>query len=186
MSTRIDIEHTEISEGYEPPLPVRLVASTVRAWALAGGVLALGLAVMTAGSAISNLTIGRPFAADHELVKHLIAIVVFTFLPYCQLIGANVTVDIFTEGMRDRAKAAMASIASLLAIGLAVLLMRQMWLGFGSYLRFVEVTPVLGLPLWTAFPPILISLVLLVFAALVTLANALRGVLGHASWQLGD
>lgn len=126
------------------------------------------LAGMTAVSALSNIVLGRPIPADYELTKHFVAIAIFTFLPYCQLTGSNVTVDIFTEGMSERAKAAMVAFSSLFAIAFALLLLRQMWLGFLSYLQYPEVTPVLHLPLWTAFPPILVSLALLLMASLIT------------------
>ena len=144
--------------GSEPPSPpVRtvfgaLIVKVVRWWALAGGILTLGLALMTAASAVSNITTGRPFAADHELVKHVIAIAIFMFLPYCQITSSNVTVDIFTEGMGERGKQAMSVLSSLFAIAFSLLLLVQMTSGFRSYVRYAEVTPVLKLPLWTAFP----------------------------------
>ena len=57
-----------------------------------------------------------------------------------------------------------------------------MSLGWLGYMRYREVTPVLGLPLWTAFPPILVSIALLLAAALVTAADAWRMTRGRASW----
>jgi TRAP-type C4-dicarboxylate transport system permease small subunit len=162
----------------EPPPPAghtglaRIVAGLVQAWALLGGVVTLGLSVMVAASAASNILTGRPFAADHELVKHFIAVAIFMFLPYCQLTGANVTVDVFTARMGARAKAAMALVSSLIAAAFAVLLLKQMSQGMMSYLQYPEVTPVLRLPLWTAFPPILASLLLLLLAALFTMKDA--------------
>ena len=105
------------------------------------------------------------------------------FLPYCQLAGANVTVDIFTEGMGERAKAAMAVV--LLAARRSSsrsLLLRQMWLGCRDYM---PLSPrrrrSLHLPLWTAFPPILVSLALLLAAALVTAVDGWRGMRGLAA-----
>jgi TRAP-type C4-dicarboxylate transport system permease small subunit len=166
--------------GTEPPPPATktalgaLLVKIVRWWALAGGVLTLGLALMTAASALSNLLFGRPFAADHELVKHIIAVAIFMFLPYCQMTGSNVTVDVFTEGMSTRGKNIMAAFSSLFAIAFSILLLVQMSSGFRSYLRYPEVTPVLKLPLWTAFPPILVSLALLLCAAIVTLLASAR------------
>ena len=171
--------------GSEPPPPATrtragaLVVNAARWWALLGGVLTLALALMTAASAVSNILTGRPFAADYELVKHIIAIAIFMFLPYCQITGSNVTVDIFTERMSERGKHAMAAFSSLFAIAFSALLLVQMYGGFQSYLRYMEVTPVLRLPLWTAFPPILLSLVLLLLAACVTLAESWRGI--HAA-----
>ena len=62
---------------------------------------------MTATSAILNLLFNKPFPGDFEIVKHGVAIAAFAFLPYCQLSHANVTVDIFTERMSERAKSLM-------------------------------------------------------------------------------
>ena len=166
--------------GGEPPPPETRTAlgaalvGIVRWWALLGGVLTLGLAAMTAVSAVLNLLTGRPLAYDYELVKHVIAVAIFMFLPYCQITGSNVTVDIFTEGMSARGKNAMAVFSALFAIGFSLLLLVQMTGGFRGYLRFQEVTPVLNLPRWTAFPPILLSLVLLLLAACLTLAASWR------------
>lgn len=173
--------------GAEPPSPPTrsaagaLVVRAVRWWALLGGVLTLALALMTAASAASNLLVGRPFAADYELVKHVIAVAIFMFLPYCQMTGSNVTVDIFTENMGERGKYAMAALSSLFALAFSGLLMVQMYSGFLGYLRYQEVTPVLRLPLWTAFPPILASLALLFLAAGVTLLASWRGMTGSSS-----
>jgi TRAP-type C4-dicarboxylate transport system permease small subunit len=167
-----------------PPRFAAAVVACTRWWAILGGVLACALALMTAGSAVSNLLFQKPFPADYELVKHVIAVVIFMFLPYCQVSGANVTVDVFTEGMSEGKKAAMAFASSLLALAFAVLLMRQMWLGWFSYMRFPEMTPVLRLPLWTAFPPILVSIALLAAAAAVTAADAWRRATGRPGWLL--
>ena len=157
----------------------RLIAAVVRLWAVGGGLVVGALAVMTAASAVSNLAFQAPFAADFELVKHGTAVAVFMFLPYCQLCGANVTVDIFTGRASEAAKAAMALLSALFAIAFALLLLRQMSLGLQSYLRYPEVTPVLQLPLWTAFPPILISLLLLLLAATVTAGNSIAAMRGR-------
>ena len=162
--------------GSPPPLPVhsrlvRFLSAIIKHWALAGGIVLALLAAMTAVSALTNIVVGRPIPADYELVKHFVAIAIFAFLPYCQLTGSNVTVDIFTEGMSARAKGAMVAFSSLFAIAFSLLLLRQMWLGFLSYMQYPEVTPVLKLPLWTAFPPMLLSLLLLLFASLITAAD---------------
>lgn len=176
-------DHNRSGEGgsglpSSPPRPAWLAAisAIIRYWALLGGLLTLALSVMTALSALSNLFLGRPFAADHELVKHFIAVAIFTFLPYCQLTGSNVTVDIFTEGMSERRKLAMAAFSSLFAIAFSAVLFVQMYGGLFSYIRYREVTPVLKLPLWTAFPPILVSLLLLLAAACITFIDSWRGL----------
>ena len=165
---------------------VRFCAKLIKWWALAGGLLMTFLAVMTAGSAVSNILFEAPFPADYELVKHFVAVAIFMFLPYCQLSGSNVTVDIFTENMSEAKKAAMAVFSAFFAVAFAALLLRQMSLGMQSYLRYPEVTPVLRLPLWTAFPPILFSLLLLLAAAIITLLDGISGMRGRPTWVVHE
>jgi TRAP-type C4-dicarboxylate transport system permease small subunit len=153
-----------------------LLRTIIRIWALLGGLILVGLVVMTGASALSNLAWNRPFSGDYEVVRHFIAIAAFAFLPYCQLTNSNVTVDIFTEGMGVRAKAAMQLFASIVAAVLALLLLWRMWLGLWDYVRYSEYTQVLGIPLWTAYPPILASLVLLLAAALITAGENWRAI----------
>jgi TRAP-type C4-dicarboxylate transport system permease small subunit len=175
------VHHHEAEGGSSRPSTPRsgiatAFAAIIRFWALVGGAIVFALVAMTAASAILNLAFNKPIPGDYELVKHFIAIAIFTFLPYCQLTGANVTVDIFTEGMSERAKSAMLVFSSLLAIFFSIVLLRQMSLGFHDYLRFPETTATLHLPLWTAFPPILISLALLLVAAILSAMDGLRGM----------
>ena len=155
---------------------IGLARAVLKAWALFGGLILVSLVLMTAASALSNLVFNRPFRGDYEIVKHGVAIAAFAFLPYCQITYGNVTVDVFTEAMSNRAKAAMVVLSSLVAAGLAALLFRQMWFGMVDYIRYREVMTSLPIPLWTAFPPALVSLALLFVAALITTAEGIMGV----------
>lgn len=148
----------------------------IRYWALLGGLILIALVLMTAASAISNLLYNRPFRGDYEVVKHGVAIAAFAFLPYCQLTYGNVTVDLFTERMSERAKSAMLALSSLVAAAFAILLFRQMWFGMLDYMKYREVMVSLPWPLWTAFPPALASLALLFVAALITLRDGVIGM----------
>jgi TRAP-type C4-dicarboxylate transport system permease small subunit len=161
--------------------PIQVLRTVIKWCALAGGAVLVLLVLITAFSATSNVFLGKPFTGEYELAKHFVAIAIFTFLPYCQLTGANVTVDIFTEGMSERAKSAMLAFSSLFALAFALLLLWRMSLGFRDYVRYPEMTPTLHLPLWTAFPPILVSLALLAAASLITLYEGWRGMRGLAA-----
>jgi TRAP-type C4-dicarboxylate transport system permease small subunit len=143
-------------------------------WALLGGVVLLGIALMTAWSAAASLFFGRPLPGDFELTEILVAVAVFAFLPYCQLTGANVTADLFTSNAGPRAIGAFGLFASLLALGISVLLVWRTWAGLLDYRQFVETTAILKIPIWTAYVPALASLALLVFACLITLARSWR------------
>jgi TRAP-type C4-dicarboxylate transport system permease small subunit len=160
-----------------------ILRALIRYWALFGGLIIIALVLLSAASALSNIFLRRPVPGDYELVKHFVAVAVFSFLPYCQLTGGNVTVDIFTEGMSARAKAWMALASALFAVAFSLVLLRQMSLGFRDYVRYPEMTATLHLPLWTAFPPILISLVLLLVASTLTIRETwkeARGPTGSA------
>ena len=160
---------------------LRVLRAIIRLWALIGGLILTGVMLMTAASALSNLFFNKPFEGDYEVTQHFIAIAVFTFLPYCQLTGANVTVDIFTEGASERTKAAMLAFSSLFAIVFSIIMLRQMSYGFASYIQYPETTATLHIPLWTAFPPALVSLALLLIAAAITLIQGARDFLRPAS-----
>lgn len=154
----------------------RLARFVIKSWALLGGLVLLALVLFTVASAISNLFFNKPFPAEYDLAKHGVAIAAFAFLPYCQITYGNVTVDIFTERASARAKAAMVVLASAIAAAFAALLFRQMWLGMFDFIEYREVMISIRLPLWTAFPPALVSLVLLFVAALITAAEGINGL----------
>jgi TRAP-type C4-dicarboxylate transport system permease small subunit len=181
MTTKPNMEPGDMpgSNSFRKSL-VKAIATLIKWWAMLGGVLVSGVAVMTASSATSQVFFDKPFSSDYELTKYFVGIAIFTFLPYCQLMGANVSVDIFTEGLSESKKALMSILTALFALAFSALLLRQMFLGFEDYLRFPEVTPVLQIPLWTAFPPILISLALLLAAAVITFIDSMRVSVGRA------
>jgi TRAP-type C4-dicarboxylate transport system permease small subunit len=150
-----------------------LARRLIEGWALLGGVLLVIIALMNTWSVISLAVLGFPVPGDFELVQMGVAVVAFSFLPYCQLKGANVTADIFTAGASRVTVAVFTLLAALAAAFFSVLLLWRMSDGMISYLRFKEVTTILNIPVWIAFPPILASLALLVLAAGVTLHEAI-------------
>ncbi|MBZ0218383.1 MAG: TRAP transporter small permease, partial [Fimbriimonadaceae bacterium] len=101
---------------------IGLARRTIEFWALAGSVLLLAIVLMTSWSVFSSAVFGRPFPGDFELTEIGIAVAAFTFLPYCQLTGANVTADIFTSGASTRTIAFLTLLASIVALGFAILL----------------------------------------------------------------
>jgi len=156
--------------------PIGLARRIIEGWALLGGALLLAIVLMNTWSVISLSALGFPVPGDFEMVQMGVAIAAFSFLPYCQLTGTNVTADIFTSRASPRWVALFALLAALVAVAFSVLLIWRMSDGLASYLEYEEVTTILNIPLWTAFPPILISLALLIVASAITVGQALRGV----------
>jgi TRAP-type C4-dicarboxylate transport system permease small subunit len=149
-----------------------LARRLIEGWALLGGALLLVVALMSTWSVFSLSALGFPVRGDFEMVEMGVAVAVFSFLPYCQLQRANVTADIFTAKASPAWVALFTVLAAVVAAAFAALLLWRMSDGMVSYRRYEEVTTILNIPLWIAFPPILVSLGLLLLAALLTLHDA--------------
>ncbi len=140
----------------------------ITAWALLGGILLLAVVAVNMISIVGSV-FGKPFPGDFELTEMGVAVAVFAFLPYCQLVGANVSADIFTSGASRRTIAVFTMFASLVALGFAGLLIWRMYFGMLNQKDYDYTTTILQIPHWMAFVPILVSLALLALAAFVTL-----------------
>lgn len=153
-----------------------LLRRVIEWWALLGGVVLLGIALMTTWSAFSGWVFGKPLAGDFELTEIFVAVAIFAFLPYCQVSNANVTADLFTARAGPRALAAFGVFAALLALAIALLLTWRTWAGLIDYRKYVETTAILKIPIWTAYVPALASLALLVVACLISLQESWRAL----------
>lgn len=151
-----------------------LARRVIEWWALLGGLVLFGIALMTTASAAGSAFFGRPLLGDFELTEMFVAVAVFAFLPYCQATDANVTADIFTAKAPPRAIAALRLLAAIVALLVAAVLLWRMSAGLVDYRQYVETTAILKIPIWYAYIPALISLALLVAACLVSLADAAR------------
>jgi TRAP-type C4-dicarboxylate transport system permease small subunit len=156
--------------------PTDPVHRLIEWWALLGGFVLLGIALLTAWSTATGFIIGKPLPGDFELTQILVAVAVFSFLPYCQLTDANVTADLFTSGAGPRTVAALRLLAAVLALGISVLLTWRTWAGMLDYRQFVETTTILKIPIWTAYVPALASLALLVLACVIMLVKSARAL----------
>ncbi len=150
-------------------------ARAIELWALAGGALLLGVVAINAASVIGGV-FGMPFPGDFELTEMGICIAAFAFLPYCQLVGANVTADIFTQNAGPRWRAGFALAASVAALLFSLLLMWRMYAGMLDQKEYGYTTAILHLPHWMAYVPILFSLGLLAVASVMTLRDNWRAM----------
>ncbi|NDV99464.1 TRAP transporter small permease [Salipiger sp. PrR002] len=151
------------------------VARLVTLWALLGGVLLLVIVLINIASVVGAV-VAKPFPGDFELTEMGVAVAVFAFLPYCQLTDANVTADIFTANAPGPVLAVLRALASLIAFGFACILVWRMYLGMLDQKAYNYTTTILQLPIWWAFVPILVSLVLLIAAAALTVKESLSEV----------
>lgn len=149
-----------------------LAQMAITVWALLGGGVLLVVVLLTTYSAAGNLLFKTPLPGDFEIVEVAVAIAAFAFLPYCELTGANVTADLFTQGAGRRTVGVLMAVGGLLALGIAGLLLWRMWEGMIDFQTYEETTSIHQFPIWMAFPPMLFSLALLILAAFIRFIEA--------------
>ena len=153
---------------------------TVTIWAVSGGCVLLAVILINVTSILGGI-FWKPFPGDFELTEIGVAVAAFSFLPYCQIIGANVTADIFTAKVSPRWIAFFKFAASLVAVAFALLLIWRMSAGMLSQRHYGYTTAILQIPIWWAYIPSIFSLVLLVPAALVTCLEGFRALLNEGT-----
>ena len=151
-----------------------LARRVIELWALLGGVLLLGIALMSTWSAAGSFLFSRPQQGDFELVEMGVAVAVFMFLPYCQLTDSNVTADIFTARASPRTVIRLQVLSAVIALAFGAVLLWRMYAGLLDYRQYVETTTILRIPIWYAYLPVLASLALLLVACLISIRDLLH------------
>jgi TRAP-type C4-dicarboxylate transport system permease small subunit len=162
-----------LQSGMERVGPYGPARRIIELWALAGGLLLLGVVCMIAYSLLSDIAFRKPLSGDFELVEVGVAVAAFAFLPYCQLTGANVSADIFTQGAGPRTIAFLSLLSAVIALVFSLILTWRMSVGLLDIHRYGETTTIMGFPIWIAYVPIVFSLVLLALASLISVRDAL-------------
>ena len=174
----------------------RVIDMIARLFAYVGGFILVAMALVTVVSIVGRalLSFGlSPVRGDYELVANGCALAVFCFLPYCQLKRGHVTVDIVTSMFPPRAQAVFGLIGDLLITLAAIIMMRQLWFGFGEKfpygsdaLRdtlgmgykpfFAETTYELEIPVWIPYGLALTGAGLFVIVSIYTVWRSLNWV----------
>ena len=69
---------------------------TLRAFALGGGAVLLGLMGLVAFDVVMRYVLRLPFLGAYEMTELAMALIVFLGLPYCAATGGHVAVDVFS------------------------------------------------------------------------------------------
>jgi TRAP-type C4-dicarboxylate transport system permease small subunit len=145
---------------------------------VAGGLVLLAMAGMTVASVLGRALLARPVPGDVELVQLGTAICIACFLPYTQLRGGNIIVDVFTTRAPDRAKALMDGFGALLyALAMALVCWRLAAGGLAAR-DSQETSMLMGFPIWIAYA-------LMVPGVALAAAIGVRDVLRHWAGRPG-
>ena len=115
--------------------------------------------------------LSTPVLGDVELVQLGTAAALALFLPYCQLHGSHLIVDIFTARTATSAQRRLDRMAQGLAAVVLGLLAARAGAGVIDLRAAGETSMVLGMPLWLAYAVMVPSLAL---ASLIALARVWR------------
>jgi TRAP-type C4-dicarboxylate transport system permease small subunit len=146
----------------------RALFVAARLLALAGGLIMVGLTLMSLASIVGRSLFASPVQGDYEMIQVGTAIAVASFLPLTQLRGGHVIVDFFTARASAAVRAWLDALGALL-VGLAgALIAWRMVLGAMSLHEANDQTTILGFPSWLAVAAMIPSFALLGAAGLYT------------------
>ena len=140
-------------------------------FALVGSAVALGTGLMVVVSIALRATLTRPIPGDVELTQFGVALAISLALPWCQLHGANIIVDFFTQRLRQRSLRMLDAVGSLLIAVMCALLAWRTSVGAVSVRESFEASMILDLPMWWVYASLAPGLAL---ASLVALRQAWR------------
>ena len=147
-------------------------------FALLGAAAALAVALMTVASIAGRALWSTPIPGDVELTQFGIAWALSLSLPWCQLRGANIIVDFFTQHLRERKVRVLDGVGAVLLALMCTLLAWRTSVGALAVREAGETSMILALPMWWAYASLAPGLAL---AAVVALVQAARHFCG---WPL--
>ena len=135
----------------QPAPPAGPVARLASAFAVAGGVVLLGVAFMVGASVLLRWLFGRPITGDVEMVQVGGGLAVLGFFAYGTLMRANIFVDSLTTRLPPRVNRAIDGFWNLVWGAVALVLAERMAVGAAEAFGNGSVTMgLLGIPLWWA------------------------------------
>ena len=159
----------------------RTLQRAATAVALIGGAILFALTLLTVISVIGRAAFSAPIPGDFELVEIGMAVAIFAFLPYCQIVRGNVIVDLFTTRASPRTRALLDAAGNLIYTAIAALLTWRGALGGLEVRGYGETTMVLRVPVWWGYVPAVLCLALLTLVCGYTTWRSLREARGHAA-----
>jgi TRAP-type C4-dicarboxylate transport system permease small subunit len=143
--------------------------------ALVAGALLMAAIGVTAASVLRGAVLNRPILGDSEIVEMLLGVAVALCLPLCEMKGAHVLVDFFTQKLPPRAIAGLDAVMRAVGAGvIAVVAWRLAIGGFNMWDRERE-TMFLLIPYWWGYAGAAVGMtVWTVCAAFVAVESAAK------------
>ena len=118
--------------------------------AIAGGLIFVGLVVMSIVSIVGRKVFSWVVPGDVELLQMCAAFAASAFFAYCHMINGDVKVDFFTHNLAPRKVARLDAFGSLLVGLFGALIAWRTAAGALSIKEVGETSAILGWPVWVA------------------------------------
>ena len=132
----------------------KVIEALARGLAIAGGIVLLGLTILTVvsigGRALIPIGL-QPIPGDFELVEAGCAAAVFASLAWCQLQRGHVTVDLFMPQLGRHGNRLMQTLSDLLIACIAITITTQLLYGALDKYNYAETTFILQFPVWWSY-----------------------------------
>jgi TRAP-type C4-dicarboxylate transport system permease small subunit len=149
---------------------LRSLSALCAFFALAGGLVGCLVALLTVSSIVGRSVASAPIQGDVELTQFGVALAISLCLPWCQLRGANIIVDFFTQSVSYRTRGRLDAVGAMLLAVFAGLLAWRAAAGAFSVAEAGETTMILDVPMWISYAVLAPGLAL---TALVAVLQAL-------------
>jgi len=119
-----------------------------RMMAIGGGVIFIGLVIMSVISIVGRKTVGFVVPGDVEVLQMLAACAAASFFPYCHLRHGDIKVDFFTHKLPQKTLWRMDAVGSLLVGLFGALIAWRSWAGAMTVKESGETSMILAWPVW--------------------------------------
>jgi len=143
--------------------------------ALAGGVVFIGLVLMSIASIVGRKVASAPVPGDVELLQMCAAFASASFFAWCHLNHGDVKVDFFTHKLPAATVNRLDGFGSLLVGLFGALIAWRSLAGALNVREYGETSPILALPMWWAQVLMVPGFVLLALAGFYMASRQLRG-----------
>lgn len=150
------------------------ILELARLLAIGGGLILVGLVVMSVVSIVGRKTLGFVVPGDVEVLQMLAACAAASFFPYCHLRHGDVKVDFFTHRLPLQTLRVIDGIGSLLVGLFGALLAWRTWAGAMSLKEAGETSMILAWPTWIPQALMVPGFALLAVAGLYLFVHQLR------------
>lgn len=116
-----------------------------------GGLVLVGMAMLAVVSVIGRAFFNAPILGDVELVQLGTAVCVALFLPYTQMRGGNIIVDVFTQSASPRTQRWLDGLGTFFYTLVMALIAWRVYVGGEQALEYQDSSMLLGFPIWITY-----------------------------------